>query len=450
MNRLTPPRIIVFSFLSAILIGAILLCLPVSTKTQGGISFIDALFTSTSATCVTGLIVKDTGAFFTPFGQGVIMCLFQLGGLGIMTLSILCAILLGRRISISNNVIMQSTITGSSFKGLSVLIRNIILTVLSIEIVGASLLFLRWHILSPSNLWSNVYSSAFHAISAFCNAGFSLYNMSFMNYSSDIYINIIITGLIIVGGFGFIVLLSLPKLKLWGRNRKYAWAKIDIQTKIVLITSLSLIIIGTITLFLLEYNHSIKDLSLKDKILGSYFQSVSSRTAGFNTLAIGKLTQASLFFLVILMFIGASPGSTGSGIKTTTFAILIATIIAMFKNKDQVTIFKRTVSREVVRKVILIFLFSLSWLIIMSFLLVLSENANSNGSFMKIIFEVTSALSNVGLSTGITSSLTWMGKLLITITMLVGRIGPLTLAWAVTLHETKLPFKYPEEKVMVG
>jgi len=413
-------------------------------------NYVDALFTSTSATCVTGLIVEDTGSYFTPFGQVVVLCLFQLGGLGIMVFSVLFAILLGRRPSISENIVIQDTITRTSLGGVTKLIRNIVKVVFSIELLGAALLFLRWSISTSNTVWYNLYSSIFHATSAFCNAGFSLYKTSFIEYSQDIYINLIMTGLIIIGGLGFIVLLSIPKLKLWRKNRRNIWATIDLQTKIVLTVSVCLIIFGAIILFFLEYNNTMEGFSLTHKFLGAYFQSVTSRTAGFNTLPINKLTQPSLFFLIILMFIGASPGSTGSGIKTTTFAILIATAISMFKNREQVSLFSRTIPREVVRKVILIFLFALVWLVGMSFFLLFFEQLGSTSSLIRVMFEVASALSNVGLSTGITSDLTQIGKILITATMLVGRIGPLTLAWAVVLHKDKIYYKYPEEKIMVG
>ncbi len=451
MRKFTPPQIIVFSFLVIISIGSILLFLPVSTNANGSMNFVDAIFTATSATCVTGLIVKDTGSFFTPFGQIVILVLFQLGGLGIMTFSVLFAILLGKRLSISNNIVIQDTLIGSNKGSISKLLKNIVKVVLSIELLGAIFLFLRWNILNIENIWHNFYSAIFHSISAFCNAGFSLYKTSFIKYSSDVYINIIMMLLIITGGLGFIVLLNIPKLKLWKKNRRNIWATIDLQTKIVLITSIVLILVGTIFLLLLENNSLMKNFSIKQKFLTSTFQAVTARTAGFNTLLIANLKQASLFFLIILMFIGASPASTGSGIKITTFVILIATITAMFKNKDQVSVFSRTIPKEIVREVILIFVFSLSWVIGISFLLLVFQNLEFHStSFIKILFETTSAFSNVGLSTGITSNLNTISKILITITMFVGRLGPLTLAWAVMLHRGKIFYKYPEEKIMVG
>lgn len=454
MNKLTPPQIVVLSFVTVILVGTFLLCLPISTTKKGSMNFIDALFTSVSATCVTGLIVKNTGTFFTPFGQGIILFLFQIGGLGIMTFSVLLGVLLGKRLSVSENTVIKSTISGDSssiLKSVPALLKNIVKLVFSIEIVGALLLFLRWTFAYETSWVHNLYSAIFHAVSAFCNAGFCLYKDSFIRYQSDVYINLIMMSLIVVGGLGFVVLLSLPALKFWKKQRKNIWAKINVQTKIVLVVSLFLIFLGAITLFLLEYNGFMKDFSFKNKLLASFFQSVTARTAGFNTITIGKLAQPSLLFLIIIMFIGASPGSTGSGIKTTTFAILIAAAVSMFKNRDHVSIFSKTVPKEVVREAILVFLFSLFWLIGMTFLVLFFQSLSThNYNFIRVFFEVTSALGNVGLSTGITFNLTSINKILLSLTMLVGRIGPLTLAWAVILHKGKVSYKYPEERIMVG
>ena len=453
MKRLNPPQVVALSFLVAIIIGTILLSLPISSKGPEKIKFIDAVFTATSATCVTGLVVKDTATFFSPFAQWVILVLFQAGGLGIMTLSTLFAILLGRKLTIRENVTIQSALNHHKIEGLSALIKYILLLTLGLEFLGALLLFLKWSRGYGFSAGQAAWHSVFHSVSAFCNAGFSLFSNSFMDYRDNLYIVLVMSIMIILGGIGFIVLLDIKNLKFWKKNKNFTINRVTLQTKIVLILTVALILIGTVAFLILENNGSLQGFSPKGKVLASYFQSVTSRTAGFNTINIGGLGMVSQLLLIVLMFIGASPGSTGGGIKTATFGILLATIWSMLRNRDRVSAFKRTIPRQVIRKAMVVFFMGLVWVLIFTAALCVTEARNigtSANPFLRSLFEVTSAFGTVGLSTGITPYLSTLGKILIILTMYAGRIGPLTLALAITIREEKIVYKYPEEKIMVG
>lgn len=443
MFRLSPPRIVVISFLGVIILGTIILSLPVSVRSGKDIRLVDALFTATSATCVTGLIVKDTGSFFSNFGQGVILCLFQAGGLGIMTLSTVFAVMLGKKLSLKQNLVIQSTVGEERRRGIVRLLKYIILLTLVFESTGAILLLC---------LGFDIKAAVFHAVSAFCNAGFSTYSDSFMSYQGSILVNLVIITLIVCGGLGFVVLLELPKLRFCFGPHRNPSVRLSLQAKIALGVSLMLLILGTVILFVLENNRALAGLPFKNKICASFFQSTTARTAGFNTLDINNLSVASKLFMIFLMFIGASPGSTGGGIKTVTFGIVLASFWAVMRNRPSVSIFGRRLPAEVLKKALVIFGLGLLWIFVFSLLLSVSETVAGHQPdiFMKVLFEVTSAFSTVGLSTGITPTLSTIGKILIIITMFVGRVGPLTLALAVALRQKKVFFRYPEEKVMVG
>ena len=441
--KLTPPRIVLLSFLGAIFLGTILLSLPVSRQPGQNLSFIDALFTAASAACVTGLVVKDTGLFFSNFGQMVILVLFQAGGLGIMTLSTVFAVMLGKKLSLKENLVIQSTVGQEQKKSIITLLKYILLLTFMFEALGTIVLLLQGFDLK---------SALFHAVSAFCNAGFSLYSDSFISYQGDVIINLVMIVLIITGGLGFVVLLELPQLRFYFSKRKNRSLRLSLQTKIVFGVSLVLLVLGTLGIFVLEDNTALAGLSFKNKICASFFQSASSRTAGFNTLEINSLSAGGKWCLIFLMFVGASPGSTGGGIKTVTLGVVLVSLGAMLRNRPHVSVFGRRLPREVLNKAIAIFCLALLWVFVFTLLLCVTESNYDHGSnvFIKILFEVTSAFGTVGLSTGITPYLSLMGKVLIIITMFVGRIGPLTLALAVALREQAPPLRYPEEKVMVG
>ena len=433
------------------MVGTVLLSLPFATQPGDKVTLIDRLFTATSATCVTGLVVKDT-ATWTRFGQTVIMVLFQIGGLGIMTFSTLFAIILGRRISMKENLAVAGTLGRDGLKSVTSLIRHIISIVLLFEALGAVSLFLRWRAVTNWPVSKVLHNAVFHSISAFCNAGFSLLNESFSGFKSDITINVIMMLLIFIGGIGFLVILDIWNLRLRKKDRRPLLFRLSLQTKIVVTISLILILAGAAGIYFLEKDNTLRILDTNARVLGPIFQSITARTAGFNTLPIKRFAPATLILLVFLMFIGASPGSTGGGIKTCTFGVLIATAIAMIKNRERVWLFKRTIPRTVIRKSLVIFILAFTWIFVGAFILTITEKGNIYGAnyYLKLMFETVSAFGTVGLSTGITHMLTDAGKLFIVITMFVGRLGPLTMALAVALQEEKLLYNYAEERVMVG
>lgn len=452
--KIKPNRIIVLSFVLTSFIGALLLCLPISTNTKGAspISFIDALFTTTSAVCVTGLVVKDTGAFFTTFGQMVILSLIQLGGLGIMTFSTAFAILLGRRLTIRDTVIMQSALDNENAEGFRKLIKHIVVITLSIEAVGAILLYIHWQINNIQPASQVFYTSIFHAVSAFCNAGFSLYSDNLQSFRSDVAVNLIMTSLIILGGIGFIVLLEIPRFKFWKKDRIKYLSKISLQTKLAVTVTLILILAGMALIMLFEWDNTLKGLPLKDKLLCSYFHSVTPRTAGYNTLPVEQFASPTLFITILLMFIGASPGSTGGGIKTVTLAVLFAAAVAMAKNRNRITIFRKTIPRAIFRRAFIISLLAAVWVFIATLALCIIEQPKyCTADFaLKNLFEVVSAFGTVGLSAALTPTLAPLSKIVLIITMWIGRVGPLTLALAIATAEEPPQYVYPKERIMVG
>ena len=448
MGRLTPPQLLIIGFLCAILLGSVLLSLPAATQGSDRLSLVDSLFTATSATCVTGLIVKDTGTFFTPFGRWTIFVLFQAGGLGIMTFSTLFAVILGRKLGFQQSDVIRSTLDGRNIVGFKKLLFYIIGITIVTELVGSLCLFFRWRLTTDWTVLATIEQAVFHSVSAFCNAGFSLFNNSLESFRADPVINLTMMGLIFIGGIGFVVIMDVLRLFVKKKQER----KISLQSKIVLTVSIGLILVGALLLFFLEEGRLMKGMSLSEKIFGSLFQSVTARTAGFNTLPIGNLSIPSVFILIVLMFIGASPGSTGGGIKTCTLAVLVSVVFCNLKNNKRVKLFGRSMTKQVIRETIVIVFLSALWVLVFTLLVTVFSNAGSinQGSFLKHFFEVVSAFGTVGLSTGITSELNTASKVCIILTMFAGRVGPLTLALAIAFRERKDKFIYPEESIMVG
>ncbi|WP_106769857.1 TrkH family potassium uptake protein [Paenibacillus faecalis] len=438
--RLSPPQILALGFGGIIIIGTMLLMLPLANTTGESMSFIDALFTATSATCVTGLVVVDTGTYFSPFGQVVIMLLIQVGGLGFMTMATLFALVFKRRISLKDRLVLQEAMNQSSMEGIVRLIRRVLLYSLVIETCGALLLTFRWAFDMPFG--QALYYGIFHAVTMFNNAGFDLFGgfRSLTGYVYDPLVNFVVMFLIVSGGIGFIVMADLVDYR---KTRK-----LSLHTKVVLSMTGALILIGAAVIFIFEFTNpkTLGSLNWGGKILGSFFQSVTPRTAGANTLDIGGLRQATQFFIVILMFIGASPGSTGGGIKTTTFTMMIAAVIAMMRGKDDIVLFRYRLVQERILKALTITLLALLLVITVAMILSTTENA----SFLSILFEATSAFGTVGLSMGLTPQLSLFGKLLISITMFAGRLGPLTLAYALGPKKGKELYRHPEGKMIIG
>lgn len=443
MGKLSPPQIVVGSFLVVILIGTLFLTLPLATVNGRGLSLVDALFTATSATCVTGLIVVDTGRTFTLAGQLAILLLIQIGGLGVMTFSTFFLSLVGRRISLKGKILVQDALNYYEMGSLIELIRHILAFTFILEFFGALLLF------SPLSerlgVARGLYCAIFHSISAFCNAGFSLFSNSLVSFQGSLLVNLTMIALIILGGLGFPVLHNLYRLTL-RREKEAATPGLKFQTQLVFAASIILITLGTSLFLLFEWHYSLNGLPLKNKLLISLFQSVTPRTAGFNTVDISILRDVTLLSFLILMFIGASPGGTGGGIKTTTMAIVLFTIKSIIRRDPEVSILKRSIPWSVVSKAFAIFFLSLTLVIITTLMVLEIEGF----PLRRVAFEVVSAFGTVGLSTGITSQLSSGSKALLSVVMLTGRVGPLTLVLAMAGRERPPEIRYPEAQVMVG
>jgi len=441
MGKLSPPQIVVGSFLVVIILGTLFLTLPIATVDGKGLSFVNALFTATSATCVTGLIVVDTGKAFTLMGQLVILFLIQIGGLGVMTLSTFFLSLIGRKISLKGKIVVQDALNYYEMESLVELIRHILAFTFIIEFFGVLLLFSVFS--SKFGLAKGLYCAIFHSISAFCNAGFSLFSNSLVSYQDNILVNFTMMALIFLGGIGFPVLYSLYSLS---SKKESGSLALKFQTQLVLTASFVLIVIGAAFFLAFEWHHSLVGFSFKRKLLIALFQAITPRTAGFNTINIGVLKDVTLLLLVVLMFIGASPGGTGGGIKTTTMAVVLFTIKAIVKREPEVGIFRRSVSWNVVSKAFAIFFLSLSLIIMVTLVILEIESL----PLSKVLFEVVSAFGTVGLSTGITPILSKSSKVILSIVMLIGRVGPLTLVLAMAGREAPPEVRHPEATVMVG
>ena len=441
--KLNPARLLLLSFLGVIVIGTFFLMLPAATVDREGSDFINALFTSTSATCVTGLIVKDTGSYFSLFGKSIILILIQIGGLGIMTLSTLYAMILGKQLGLRQEEHMRGILDQTSPVRMYKLIVQIINITLFFELTGALLLFVKW--LPVMGIKEALIQSIFHSISAFCNAGFSLNTMNLEQYVSDYFVNIVIMVLIVAGGLGFVVMSDLLQNTRNFNPFSLQWSRVSVHTKVVVSMTGTLLAVGFLSFFFFEFDNTLLDLSVIDKIFAAAFQSVTLRTAGFNTINISTLRDATLFIGMILMFIGASPSSTGGGIKTTTFAVLLLTIKSILTSREKVEIHMRTIPHQTVYKAVAIFLFSFTLLLITCVVLL----ATQQGDFVDIIFEAVSAIGTVGLSTGMTGFLDTTGKLLIILLMYMGRLGPMTVALALG-EAKKVKIEYPTTHIAVG
>lgn len=441
-RELRPGQVLGLGFGVFILIGTLLLALPIATESGISIGFVNALFTATSAVCVTGLVVVDTGTYWTIFGKSVILLLIQVGGLGFMTMATAGAFIMGRRIGLRNRLIMQEALNQMSLSGVVRLTKYIIATTFAIEAVGAVLLSFRF--IPEFGLRKGLAFSIFHSVSAFCNAGFDIMGnyTSLTSYVSDPLVNIVIISLILIGGIGFSVLIDVVQ------HRKYR--KLSVHTKLVLMTSALLLLVGFVLFLAIEWNNpaTLGELSIPQKILGATFQAVTPRTAGFNTIPIDQLETPSKLITMVLMFIGGSPGSTAGGVKTTTVGIMILTILMVIRGKEDIEFSYRRISKDIANKALAIFGIVLSLAFIIITLLTITE---PNLAFLDIVFEVFSALGTAGLSTGITSSLSIPGKLIIAMAMFFGRLGPLTMVVALTQRgKRKSPVRYPEGKVSVG
>jgi len=433
--------VIVVVYFSIILFGALLLMLPFSTH-KGSIHFVDSLFTTTSAVTVTGLAVTNTADTFTTFGQIVIILLIQIGGIGFMSFSTFAILVLGKSISIKDKHIIENTYSVGGIKNLREMINKILILTFTIEFIGALLLFFQFHRL---DLFHRIFASIFHAISAFCNAGFSIFRSGLEHYVAHWGVNFTIMALIVIGGIGFLVLNDIGQL--FFRKKIYRFSKLTLHTRMVLVITLFLILIGSLVIFVEELINKTNNLSLPAKFLVSTFQAVSARTAGFNTVNLNIFGNASIFILILLMFIGASPGSTGGGVKTTSAGVVLAYLRSLWKGSDRTYIFYRNISAKNVEKAFIVIIFSF---IMVSLLMFFVLSFDPGFLLRDVLFELVSAFGTVGLSLGITRDLSYASKIVVSLMMFMGKIGPLTLLMAVSRKEPKGVFKYAEENVMIG
>ncbi|WP_416198162.1 MAG: Trk system potassium uptake protein TrkH [Sporanaerobacter sp.] len=438
--ELNPPRVLAMGFGGLILIGAILLNLPVASKTGESIGFLNALFTSASAVCVTGLVVVNTAEFWSLFGQVVIIILIQMGGLGFMTMATLVALILGKKITLKERLIIKEQLNQETMSGLVKLTKYVILATFLIEGIGAILLSTRF--IPVYGLDKGIWFSIFHSISAFCNAGFDIIGNSMVPFVGDIVVILTISFLIIIGGLGFSVYIDISKNKKLGR--------LSLHSKLVLAITLILIVAGTILIYLIEWDNpaTLQPLGVKDRVLASFFQSVVTRTAGFNSVDMAKLEDTSVFIMIILMFIGGSPGSTAGGIKTTTFGAIILTTLTVIKGNKDVVAYKKRIPQEIIYRSLAIASVGVFLVTVVSLILTLSEDA----TFLDLLFETTSAFGTVGLTRGVTPNLSDFGKVLITLTMYSGRVGPLTMAFAFAKRQknNSSSYRYSEGNILVG
>ncbi len=445
----SPERIPLLGFLALIAAGTFLLMLPVASKSVP-ISFVDALFTATSASCVTGLTVVDTGSFFSPFGQAVILVLIQIGGLGIMTLSTLFLLMAGRRIGLAGRTVIQDTFTHSGERNPARIVREVLAFTLVMEGCGTALLFVGF-LPAAHGATDALWQALFHSVSAFCNAGFSLFTDSLVRFRGSWLVNLTVCALIVAGGLGFLV---VAEIRTHASARRRTWRRLSLHSKIVITSTGLLIAIGTLVILFMERSNTLAALSAPQRVMAALFQSITTRTAGFNTLPVGAMASETLFVMIILMFIGASPGSCGGGIKTTTFATICLLGAARLRGRDHPQAFYRKISGSSVAKAISVAMLSLAVIVTGTLLLTMSElggisRLDSRGAIFELLFETVSAFGTVGLSMGATGSLSAVGKLLITSVMFIGRLGPLVLAVAVSRQRAPR-HTYAEEKVMIG
>ncbi len=440
VKHLEPASILFVGFLGLILLGTCLLMIPAATSDRHHLSFIDALFEATSAVCVTGLAVVDTGTTFTLFGQLILLVLIQVGGWGFMTIGILMFIVLGKKIGLQQRLILKESLNAFSLQGVIALVQRVVLITLAVEGIGALILAIRW---SQEMSWGRaIYYGIFHSVSAFNNAGFGLEPDNLSKWVGDLTVNIMITSLFIIGGTGFFVIADI--------FRKRNIRKFSLHTKIVLVSTILLNVVSTLIIFALEYHnpHTLGELSMGDKWWAAYFQGVVPRTAGFNTVDIGALTLPSKVYMMGLMFIGAAPGSTGGGIKITTFVLILFALWSVLTNKEEINVFRRRIPKSLVYRAFSITTSGIIFVSIIFFLLTITEKGVDMAT---LLFETFSASGTVGLSANFTGDLSPIGRILITVMMFIGRVGPLTIGFVLAIRSNKqAKIRYAEEKILIG
>jgi len=440
-SRLNAVQVLAIGFALVILIGGLILSLPISSANGEHTNILDSLFTSTSAVCVTGLVTVDTGTHWSNFGKVLVMLLIEVGGLGFMSLSTFVAILLGKKITLRDRLLVQEAMNAFNIQGLVKMVQYVLGFTFSVQVCGALLLSVQF--IPQFGLRRGIFYSIFHSVSAFCNAGFDLFGnyASLVSYSSNPLVLLTISGLIIIGGLGFAVLLEIYNYRRIKR--------LSTHSKIVLWITGILIFFGLIFILFVEYKNpeTLGNMNFRDKVLNSFFASVAPRTAGFNSISTDGMTMASKFMTIILMFIGGASGSTAGGIKVTTFGVLVLTIISALKGRDETEAFGRRFSKETVYKAFALFAICLMLVVTVTMTLTITE---PDKSFINLLYEATSAFATVGLTTGVTQNITSISKVVLIITMYLGRVGPLTVILAVVNRKKKSGIRYPEAKILIG
>lgn len=442
-KNLRPARILAQSYGLSIAVGTILLLLPISSTAEGGLSLLEALFTATSATCVTGLSVITVAEDLTFFGQVVLLLLIQCGGMGLMILATMLYQLISAKMSFRYRSALKEALNQEGYYDMVTLTKKIVYYTFLLEGLGAFLLLM--YFWQDFGFFGGLWQSIFHSVSAFNNAGFDLFGNSLENYTGNWYVNLVIMALIIHGGLGFVVIAELSEQK--PKNFK-GLRRLSLQSKVVLLMTTVLIVSGTLIILLVEWNNpaTLGNLSAGDKILASIFQSVTCRTAGFNSIPLADLTHSGALMMMFLMFIGASPGSTGGGVKTTTFGIVVLSVASIISGRDDLVVMGRQITVQTVLKALAVIMLSTLALAVSLLLLSLWENL----PMMALGFEVVSAFSTTGLTMGITTKLMGFSKIIIIILMFIGRTGPLTLAIALSKSGRDDHVKYPKGKIMIG
>ena len=448
--KLHPATLLILSFVSLIITGTFLLKLSIATNV-GYIPLIDAVFTATSAVCVTGLVVVDTGSYFTIFGQCVILMLIQIGGLGVMTVSVMLFKLIGKNITFRQRMALQDMFAHTPRADIFQLLKTIFIFTAIVELIGICVFFIHWVRFFP--IGEALYLAVFHSVSTFCNAGFSLFSDSMIRASGDWFLNVNMCLLIIMGGIGFPVIYNVY-LQFAARDTKRP--RLSVQTKVVLVTTIALILFGAVSFWLLERTHALSGRPFLETIMISIFQSVTCRTAGFNSIDIACLNEATLMIMMGLMFFGASPGSCGGGIKTTSLAIILAFTVSRIRKQKRLNLFKKSIPAETVNRCVTLILVCLSLIGCVLFLILVSNSLQRSSTpglktpFIAYLFETVSAFGTVGLSMGITPSLSSWCKGLLVLLMLIGRVGVLSFVYISIGGGTANGIEYAEENIMIG
>ncbi len=444
IRELHPSQILVLGFLFIILIGAIILSTPFVTNNGESIGFINAFFTATSAVCVTGLVLVDTGSYWNYFGKTVIIILIQIGGLGFMTMASFLTMAAGKKFSLKKRIVIQESIGAHRLSGVVRISKYAVFMTFICEVIGALILSIRF--VPMYGRVEGTYYAVFHSISAFCNAGFDIMGTgsSISQFAKDPLVSLTVSALVIVGGLGFMVvaeILEFKKFKKWSLN-----------AKVVVVSTIILLLIPFLFILILEYNNAgtIKDFTFGEKLIASFFAAMTPRTAGFNTIDLNSMRPASLVFTMILMFIGGSPSSTAGGVKTTTVALFFITILSILRGKNDTEAFGRKIPEENVKRAIAVMGIAFMFLIISISLLSISEEG---ATFFEVVFETLSAYGTVGLSIGLSAKLSLVGKLILSLAMFLGRVGALTMLFAATTKMKRIEnqmLSYPEEQISIG